>query len=279
MQKKLLTRRALRWTPKLRGVKSTSPKWDVWLPRASHAAQVGLLVLATFGYVYTVRPIYQRDRLEEEMAKMRIERDKETEAFAEQLKTNREVQARITREIEDQNRKLGEAEERLANVSKKLDEQERLAGARYKSLRTVVAQSFAYRASIVCIQRAWQTAELIYKQSQSPEQTPPPPLKPSLEEFTGCVRKELVSYSPTVQDLSKEDQTKLSELVEALPGRVRTRYETLLKSFKQKYPSGTYDFQSPQAVGIFIRSFGDALRWQTALSTALDDLVKEFLAA
>lgn len=271
MQKKLPMRRALSWRLKLRGAESTQSKWDVWLPRASHVAQVGLLVLATFGYVYTVRPIYQRDRLEEEMAKMRIERDEETRAFAEQLQSNREVQARITREIEEQNRKLGEAEERLANASKKLDEQERLAGARYKSLRSVVAQSFAYRASVVCIQRAWapQTAQLLSKQYPPSEQTPPPSLKPTLEEFIACVRKELVSYSPTVAALTKEDQTKLTGLVEALPAKVSAIYEKSTLAFKQKTPW-------PDA--IHFRFVSDAFRWQTALSSALDDLVKEFLA-
>jgi chromosome segregation ATPase len=39
----------------------------------SHLSQVGLLILAIFGYFYTVRPIYTKSILEEEIAKKQIE--------------------------------------------------------------------------------------------------------------------------------------------------------------------------------------------------------------
>jgi hypothetical protein len=48
-------------------------QFDVWVQRISHMSQLGLLILATFGYFYTVRPIYTKSILEEEIAKKQLE--------------------------------------------------------------------------------------------------------------------------------------------------------------------------------------------------------------
>lgn len=41
---------------------------DTWLSRLSHFSQIGLLVVAVFGYVYTVIPVYQKSLLDEQIA-------------------------------------------------------------------------------------------------------------------------------------------------------------------------------------------------------------------
>ena len=46
---------------------------DLYLTRASHVAQIVLVVAAVFGYIYTVLPIYQKELLSEEIAKRTIE--------------------------------------------------------------------------------------------------------------------------------------------------------------------------------------------------------------
>ncbi|MCL6351739.1 hypothetical protein [Pectobacterium polaris] len=48
-------------------------KVDVFLNRLSHVSQVFLVGFAIFGYFYTVRPIYQKEILSEDIAKKEVE--------------------------------------------------------------------------------------------------------------------------------------------------------------------------------------------------------------
>lgn len=48
-------------------------KIDSYLNRASQASQIVLVVFAIFGYFYTVRPIYQKEILSEDIAKKEVE--------------------------------------------------------------------------------------------------------------------------------------------------------------------------------------------------------------
>lgn len=47
--------------------------FDKWLTRFSKFAQILLVILATFGYFYTVRPIHQKDLLSEKIAEKELE--------------------------------------------------------------------------------------------------------------------------------------------------------------------------------------------------------------
>lgn len=78
---------------------------DVWLPRAAHLTQVLLLALGIFGYFYTVRPIHQKEILDEEIAQKRIElreKEKEVRALAEDIQKK-------SSELDDKERALGAA--------------------------------------------------------------------------------------------------------------------------------------------------------------------------
>jgi hypothetical protein len=62
---------------------------DVWLQRAAHATQVLLLLLGVFGYFYTVRPIHQKEILDEEIAQKNIElrvKEKEMRSLLDSIK-------------------------------------------------------------------------------------------------------------------------------------------------------------------------------------------------
>lgn len=48
-------------------------KLDIFLSRTSHLSQVFLVAFAIFGYFYTVRPIYQKELLSEDIAKKEVE--------------------------------------------------------------------------------------------------------------------------------------------------------------------------------------------------------------
>ncbi|EKR2202119.1 TPA_asm: hypothetical protein G4P10_004472, partial [Salmonella enterica subsp. enterica serovar Javiana] len=53
-----------------------SNKIDVFLSRVSHVSQFVLVAFAIFGYFYTVRPIYQKEVLSEDIAKKEVELNK-----------------------------------------------------------------------------------------------------------------------------------------------------------------------------------------------------------
>lgn len=50
-----------------------SMRSTLWLANLSHVSQVGLLILAGFGYFYTVQPLYTKALLEESIAKYEME--------------------------------------------------------------------------------------------------------------------------------------------------------------------------------------------------------------
>ena len=89
---------------------SVSPKpralsLDMWLQRAAHLTQVLLLGLGIFGYFYTVRPIHQKEILDEEIAQKRIElreKEKEMRMLAENIRKK-------SSELDDKDRALGVA--------------------------------------------------------------------------------------------------------------------------------------------------------------------------
>lgn len=54
-------------------LKIKSEKFDIWLGRLSHIAQIILVGVAVFGYFYTIRPIYQNQLLSEDIAKKELE--------------------------------------------------------------------------------------------------------------------------------------------------------------------------------------------------------------
>lgn len=55
------------------GASSPHSDIDLWFQRVAHLSQLALVLLATFGYVYTVLPVYQKSLLDEEIAKKTLE--------------------------------------------------------------------------------------------------------------------------------------------------------------------------------------------------------------
>ena len=48
-------------------------KFDTWLQRSAQFAQITLVIAAISGYFYSVRPIHQKQRLDEDIAQKTIE--------------------------------------------------------------------------------------------------------------------------------------------------------------------------------------------------------------
>ena len=62
---------------------------DVWLPRLSHVAQVGLFVFAIGGFYFTVLPLYQKALLEEAIAMKEVQLTAATNALDSAYSRNR----------------------------------------------------------------------------------------------------------------------------------------------------------------------------------------------
>ncbi len=91
--------------------------FDVWVQRISHLSQLGLLILATFGYFYTVRPIYTKSMLEEEIAKKQIEIKEKDNKMIESNKLITIKQQELKKTIDQAN----SATSQLASAKRSLD--------------------------------------------------------------------------------------------------------------------------------------------------------------
>lgn len=63
-----------------------TPKVDLYLSRLSHLSQIGLLIVATFGYFYTVVPLYEKSLLDEQIAQKELELKASKKALEENYK-------------------------------------------------------------------------------------------------------------------------------------------------------------------------------------------------
>jgi TolA-binding protein len=78
-------------------------RFQIATKAAADLSQMGLLVLATFGYFYTVVPVYQKELLSEDIAKKQLEFSKMTDALAEkeaQISEAQKTLADLNRSIE-----------------------------------------------------------------------------------------------------------------------------------------------------------------------------------
>lgn len=69
---------------------------DVNLSRLANLATACTLLLAAFGYFYTVRPVFQNQKLQEDNARLELARAREQQTLAELRERQSEVQQKIT---------------------------------------------------------------------------------------------------------------------------------------------------------------------------------------
>lgn len=102
-----------------------SGKIDVFLSRVSHISQFVLVAFAIFGYFYTVRPIYQKELLSEDIAKKEIElnllRNKLRESEI-HLSKNIDKQLKLESDILNLNSQYSKAESKLTSINEKLNQ-------------------------------------------------------------------------------------------------------------------------------------------------------------
>lgn len=124
---KIPTRRPLRSNP---NVVPTPPKSgiDTFLTRASSAAQIGAVLLAGFGYFYTVLPVFQNQKLQEDNAQLQMNNaklqadTKREEEKLEKLSTDYKLQSENLQTLQAL---LLKEKNKLADTSVKLERAER----------------------------------------------------------------------------------------------------------------------------------------------------------
>lgn len=73
------------------------PKIDLWSNRIASWSQIGMLVVVTFGYFYTVRPLFQHQLIQEEVAKLRIEKQNILIEYEDALKNKKQAESALTK--------------------------------------------------------------------------------------------------------------------------------------------------------------------------------------
>lgn len=116
-------------------------RFDIYLNRLSHLSQVFLVAFAIFGYFYTVRPIYQKELLSEDIAKKEFELNglkKELKRSSDILQNNQVAQNELLNDIHNLNIQHEELERKLKSTNAELSE----------SIRALKQQKFLAKKAV-----------------------------------------------------------------------------------------------------------------------------------
>jgi len=127
---------------------------DRWGGRAANWSQVLTLLLLGFGYFYTVRPVYQKDLLEEQSAKLQMEKEKlekqnslafdeakKMQASLSELQTRREALRQQNSDLQIQQNSLSREVRKLRQSSRVLDQQLRILNSQNTNQRGQLLES------------------------------------------------------------------------------------------------------------------------------------------
>jgi hypothetical protein len=172
---------------------------DAALQRLSHASQLGLLLLAIFGYFYTVLPIYQKSLLDEEIAKKTLElramenRLAQTEA---QL-SGREAEFKaLTKRVDELRTTADAARQRLGQAQAEVGKLKGAVQSQYSALRPRLLRDFQSLAVTECGEK-------------TSGETP----------FAECVERKVLS-SPVLASLAAADRDILTRIVRSKGGAI-----------------------------------------------------------
>jgi len=187
-------RQRIRWHSRQRPTPPASlpgtSKLDVALARIANLSQLGLLLLAVFGYVYTVLPVYQKALLDEEISKRTLElnaKDMLLQAKTAELQTLSAAAAR--------------AQTDLRRARHDVNKLQGAVQTQYQELQPRLLQEFQLLAGKLC------------RLTVVPN-----------DGFSACVRENVL---PTVNlaPLSEGDRRRLQHLVDARNGEIHRSWK------------------------------------------------------
>lgn len=119
--------------------RTTVPTLDRILSGIASVSQVGLLVLAGYGYIYTVLPVYQKALLDEEIAKKTLELNK------------KELELQIKNaELNELNAAVSQARESALQSQKEVGKLKGTVREQYSELQPRLLQEFELLGSKLC---------------------------------------------------------------------------------------------------------------------------------
>lgn len=159
-------------------------KLDIWSTRIANLSQLGVLILAVFGYFYTVLPVYQKSLLDEEIAKKTLELESKD------------------KKISDINQKLEERANELKSLSDEVNKAKEDASLAKTSLRTMQGK-YSKQYSELRIHLFSQFINLAYSQCYE--------LNWDKQTLSRCFNK--VAESNEIKELNKADISKLKKSI------------------------------------------------------------------
>ncbi|EAT8440795.1 hypothetical protein E8Q25_09315 [Salmonella enterica] len=158
-----------------------SNKIDIFLSRVSHVSQFVLVAFAIFGYFYTVRPIYQKELLSEDIAKKEVElKSLKTEmAYSKKsIEHNEVVQKELESNIARLDLQHKKSEEKLNSINSELKQTlnelnqqkliaKRAVNANNKNLESVFWENFSGLVAVVYLSKSTHFANNTLADSKS----------------------------------------------------------------------------------------------------------------
>lgn len=179
-------------------VTTPTSRIDTYFSRLAHAASACTLVLAVFGYFYTVLPVFQNQKLQEDNAKLELDSAREKKALAELQTRQSRVQNEIKKlnlelmhmqeatQASDQRAKAAEGREIVAKnramVAEEREGEARLSAEIAQSnlrmelenldaaRRTILIRDFRQNVSFVQLRNHWEFMNEIYKHGEDGDQ-------------------------------------------------------------------------------------------------------------
>jgi uncharacterized secreted protein with C-terminal beta-propeller domain len=172
---------------------------DKWFGRIANASQAGLLLLAAFGYIYTVIPVYEKALLDEEIAKKTLDLQKKESELAQK---SAEL-ASLTTAVDQMRGSLSSSQAEVRRLKGTLSEQ-------YSELRNRLLVEFQLLGTNLC------RIDTLTEGS-----------------FGACLIEKVLPTN-NLKSMSSADRDLLTRIVQASNSETSSSWQELAKSIKQQ---------------------------------------------
>ena len=243
-----------------------SNKIDVFLSRVSHVSQFVLVAFAIFGYFYTVRPIYQKEVLSEDIAKKEVELSKLKTAMLSSQKSIEQNKA-LRKDLEGSIAKLDlqykESEEKLNSINHELKKTlnelnqqkiiaKRAVDANNKNLESVFWENFTGLVGVVYLSKSTDFVNNTLGDTKSAYNTPGSLYLNPYDAISENIRQKILTKIRCAIEKNKATLTtkpigydeKISELIKTIKSTKSQNDENkIIKNYNAERELSSYIFQ------------------------------------
>lgn len=240
---------------------------DVILGRVANAAQLGLLLLAAFGYFYTVIPVYQKSLLDEEIAKKTLElnaRNNELQSKTIEL-TELNLSVSKARELAHRSQievgKLkGTVQEQYSELQPRLLQEFQLLGSKLCKLESIPEGNFAK-----CIREQVLSTHNLLGLTISDRNL----LQSLVEQENQGIHASWKEFSTSLQEKRRKTEARKNELIE------KCNQMRLSESYKDRNKKLSIDYQCDQDA---INSYFDSIKIDSEIQATSEHLLASRLS-